>query len=127
LLVTGFRWLASVAFALTVLGAPSVASAFDAQAAKKTCLENYNAEKDAGTIPAGMPKSKYISQCTNSMRRNAELEKRLASTQTQSTPAVTGGSNEITATVATKPAPSTTTSRKPATAPTPAFTQPRGY
>jgi hypothetical protein len=126
-LVTGFRWLASFVLGLTVLGAPSVASAFDAQAAKKTCLENYNAEKDAGTIPAGMPKSKYISQCTNSMRRNAELEKQLASTQTQSAPAVTGGSNEITATVATKPASSTTTSRKPAPGPTPAFTQPRGY
>jgi hypothetical protein len=125
-LVTGFRWLISFALGLTVLAAPSVASAFDAQAAKKTCLENYNAEKDAGTIPAGMPKAKYISQCTNSMRRNAELEKQLANTQTQSTPAVTAGSNEITATVATKPA-STTTSRKPATAPAPAFAQPRGY
>jgi len=127
-LVTGFRWLASLAFGVTVLGAPSVASAFDAQAAKKTCLENYNAEKDAGTIPAGMPKSKYVSQCTNSMRRNAELEKQLADSQVQSTPAVTGGSNEITATVSTKPSSATsTTGRKPATVTTPAFAQPRGY
>jgi len=126
--VTGFRWLASLAFGVTVLGAPSVASAFDAQAAKKTCLENYNAEKDAGTIPAGMPKSKYVSQCTNSMRRNAELEKQLADSQVQSTPAVTGGSNEITATVSTKPSSATsTTGRKPATVTTPAFAQPRGY
>jgi len=127
--VTGFRWLASFALGLTVLGAPSIASAFDAQAAKKTCLENYNAEKDAGTIPAGMPKSKYISQCTNSMRRNAELEKQLADTQAQSVPAVTAGSNEITATVSTKPASTTTTSRKPATVTTPAFAPPppRGY
>jgi hypothetical protein len=62
------------------------------------------------------------------MRRNAELEKQLANTQAQSTPAVTAGSNEITATVATKPASTTTTSRKPATAPTPAFAPPpRGY
>jgi len=126
-LVTGFRWLASFALGLTVLGSPSIASAFDAQAAKKTCLENYNAEKDAGTIPAGMPKSKYISQCTNSMRRNAELEKQLADTQAQSAPAVTAGSNEITATVATKPASTATTSRKPVTTPAPAFGQPRGY
>jgi len=127
--VTGFRWLASFALGLTVLGSPSIASAFDAQAAKKTCLENYNAEKDAGTIPAGMPKSKYISQCTNSMRRNAELEKQLADTQAQSVPAVTAGSNEITATVSTKPASTTTTSRKPATVTTPAFAPPppRGY
>lgn len=126
--MTGFRWLASLAFGVTVLGAPSIASAFDAQAAKKTCLENYNAEKDAGTIPAGMPKSKYVSQCTNSMRRNAELEKQLADSQVQSTPAATGGSNEITATIATKPSSATsTTSRKPATATTPAFAQPRGY
>ncbi|MBL8782333.1 MAG: hypothetical protein JNL06_15465 [Alphaproteobacteria bacterium] len=126
--MTGFRWLASLAFGVTVLGAPSVASAFDAQAAKKTCLENYNAEKDAGTIPAGMPKSKYVSQCTNSMRRNAELEKQLADSQVQSTPAVTGGSNEITATVSTKPSSATsTTGRKPATVTTPAFAQPRGY
>lgn len=126
--MTGFRWLASLAFGVTVLGAPSIASAFDAQAAKKTCLENYNAEKDAGTIPAGMPKSKYVSQCTNSMRRNAELEKQLADSQVQSTPAVTGGSNEITATVSTKPSSATsTTGRKPATVTTPAFAQPRGY
>ena len=126
--MTGFRLLASLAFGVTVLGAPSVASAFDAQAAKKTCLENYNAEKDAGTIPAGMPKSKYVSQCTNSMRRNAELEKQLADSQVQSTPAVTGGSNEITATVSTKPSSATsTTGRKPATVTTPAFAQPRGY
>lgn len=121
--MTGFRWLVSAAVGLTCLGAPAVA--FDAQAAKKTCLENYNAEKDAGTIPAGMPKSKYISQCTNSMRRNAELEKRLANTQADATPSATGGSNEITATIATKPA--TSTSSKPSNVSTPAFASPRGY
>jgi hypothetical protein len=121
--VTGFRWLVSAAVGLTCLSAPAVA--FDAQAAKKTCLENYNAEKDAGTIPAGMPKSKYISQCTNSMRRNAELEKQLANTQADATPAATGGSNEITATIATKPA--TSTRSKPSNVSTPAFAPPRGY
>jgi hypothetical protein len=103
-----------------------VAVAFDAQAAKKTCLENYNAEKDAGTIPAGMPKSKYISQCTNSMRRNAELEKQLANTQADATPAATGGSNEIAATTATKST-TTATSSKPSNVTAPAFAPPRGY
>ena len=120
--MTGFRWLASLAFGLTVLGAPAVATAFDAQAAKKTCLENYNAEKDAGTIPAGMPKAKYISQCTNSMRRNAELEKQLANKQVD---AASAGSNEITATTASRPA--TSTSSKPSNVSTPAFAPPRGY
>jgi hypothetical protein len=123
--VTGFRWLASLAFGLTVLGAPAVATAFDAQAAKKTCLEHYNAEKDAGTIPAGMPKSKYISQCSNSMRRNAELEKQLANRQADAAPAASAGSNEITATTASRPA--TSTSSKPSNVSTPAFAPPRGY
>jgi len=124
--VTGFRWLVSAAVGLTCLSAPAVAVAFDAQAAKKTCLENYNAEKDAGTIPAGMPKSKYISQCTNSMRRNAELEKQLANTQADATPAATGGSNEIAATTATKST-TTATSSKPSNVTAPAFAPPRGY
>jgi hypothetical protein len=122
--VTGFRWLVSLAVGLTCLSGPAVA--FDAQAAKKTCLENYNAEKDAGTIPAGMPKSKYVSQCTNSMRRNAELEKQLA-TQAETTPAAaTAGSNEITATTATKST-TTATSSKPSAVTAPAFAPPRGY
>jgi len=121
--VTGFRWLVSAAFGLTCLGAPSIAAAFDVQAAKKTCTENYNAEKDAGTIPAGMPKSKYVSQCTNSMRRNAELEQQLANSQADATPAATAGSNEIAATTSTKP----TTSSKPSSVTAPAFAPPRGY
>ncbi len=123
--MTGFRWLASLAFGLTVLGAPAVATAFDVQAAKKTCLENYNAEKDAGTIPAGMAKARYISQCTNSMRRDAELEKQLANTQAAATPAASAGSNEIIATTATKPVAST--SSKPSAVSTPVFAPPRGY
>lgn len=123
--MTGFRWLTSLAFGLTVFGAPAVAAAFDVQAAKKTCLENYNAEKDAGTIPAGMAKARYINQCTNSMRRDAELEKQLANTQAAAPPAASAGSNEIIATTATKPVAST--SSKPSAVATPAFAPPRGY
>lgn len=123
--MTGFRWLVSLALGLTCLGAPAVAVAFDVQAAKKTCLENYNAEKDAGTIPAGMPKATYISQCANSMRRSAALEKQLATVQTTPAPAASGGSNEITATTAAKPA--TATISKPSNVSTPAFAPPRGY
>jgi hypothetical protein len=42
--------------------------------AKKICLERYNVEKAGGTIPAGMPKEKYMRQCTTSIVRNAQIE-----------------------------------------------------
>ena len=89
------------------------------QEAKKTCLERYNAEQQGGTIPAGMSKSKYLSQCVNSMRRNAELEKDLAEqTTTQA------GSNELTASSGGKTG-TTPAQSKPAGVSTPAFNGPK--
>src|SRR5262249_43617660 len=58
----------------------SEAQASLAQDAKKVCLERYNAEKEGGTLPDGMSKSKYMSQCTRSFVRNAQLEAKEAAT-----------------------------------------------
>jgi len=69
------RLSAALAFGVTVSFAPLAASgASIAQEAQKICLERYNAEKAGGTLPDGMAKSKYMSQCTKSIKRNAELE-----------------------------------------------------
>jgi hypothetical protein len=71
---------ASIAFGLAALlsafALPAAASV--AEDAKKICLERYNVEKAGGTIPAGMPKSKYMKQCTSSIARNAALQEKLA-------------------------------------------------
>lgn len=123
--MTGFRWLSALAIGLTCAAAPAIAASFDVKAAQKTCTDLYNAEKETGTIPAGMPKSKYVSQCTNSMRRTAELDKELAAQTPPPPPA--GGSNEITATTAGKPGAAQPATNKPATVATPAFTQPGGH
>jgi hypothetical protein len=71
---------------------PSSASTAGAQDPKKICLERYNLEKEGGTIPVGMTKAKYMSQCTNSIRRQAKLEQEL------NEQAATNGSNTTTGT-----------------------------
>ncbi len=74
----------SAAIALGFALSPAMAaSAPAAQEAKKICLERYNLEKSGGTLPDGMAKSKYMSQCTNSIRRIAALQN--AQTRTVST------------------------------------------
>lgn len=121
--MTGFRWLSALAIGLTCSAAPAIAATFDVNAARKTCTDLYNAEKESGTIPAGMPKSKYVSQCTNSMRRSAELDKELSA----QAPPSAGGSNEITAATAGKPGAAQPPTNKPTTVATPAFAQPKGH
>lgn len=120
--VPGFRWLTSLAIGLT-FSASAFAAQFDVAAARKTCLDNYNLEKEAGTVPAGMPKSKYLSQCTNSMRRNFELDQKLATQQAGGSATATqaAGSNEITASKPGKPGAAQPSTSKPATVTTPAF------
>ncbi len=90
-----------------VLALGAAANAALAQDAVKICTERYNTEKAGGTIPVGMSKSKYMSQCTGSMRRAAKLEQELS----QGTSAGDGGnagSNEVTAiTTPAKPVPTT--------------------
>jgi hypothetical protein len=66
--------LLAAAIALGLAGAVAPAGATNAQDAKKICLERYNLEKSGGTLPDGMAKSKYMSQCTNSIKRIAALE-----------------------------------------------------
>jgi hypothetical protein len=114
------QWLVAVAIGVTFASLPAIAVAFDAKAARKTCLERYNTEKESGTIPAGMPKSKYLSQCTNSMRRAAKLKQELAEEQ-----AAKKGSNELTTAAQGQPGTTPSTS-KPATVATPAFSGPKG-
>lgn len=119
--MTGIRWFAAFAFGLVLAFEPATAATFDAQAAKKTCVDQYNREKEGGTIPAGMAKSKYVNQCFSSMRKNAQLEQQLA--EEQSGQAGSSGSNELTPTTpATPPKPATKgPSSKPARVTTPAF------
>ena len=117
--MTGFLRLVACAIGLTLVAGPAMAS-FNAQEAKKTCATRYDREKEGGTLPAGMAKSKYLSQCVNGMRRDAELEESLAAGGTPSA-APAAGSNELA--ISTKPAatpPTATTQAKPAAVQTPA-------
>lgn len=72
-----FTRLATVS-AIAVAATLSPALATSNEDAKKICLERYNLEKEGGTIPVGMTKAKYMSQCTNSIRRQAKLEQELS-------------------------------------------------
>ena len=109
------RLMAAVAMGFAVLVAPATAAAFDSKAANKICVERYNVEKEGGTVPAGMPKSKYVSQCTRAMRRNAQLQAELAAQAAEK-----AGANELTA--GTQHASSTSQPQdKPANVTTPAL------
>ena len=98
----------------------AAANATVSQDALKVCTERYNTEKDGGTIPVGMSKSRYMSQCMGSMRRAAKLEQDLAA----GTATDTAGGNEVaTSTTTTRPAATTT---KPARVKTTLSLGPRG-
>jgi hypothetical protein len=84
--------LAAVAMGFAVLALPATATAFDSKKANKICVDRYNIEKESGTVPAGMPKSKYVSQCTRAMKRNAQLQAELAAQTAEKS-----GGNELTA------------------------------
>ena len=123
--MTGFRWLTAIAFGLICAAGPSLGAAFDAKTAHKICTAQYEREKEGGTIPAGMAKAKYVSQCVNSMRRDWELQQRLATSDTP--PAVpAAGSNELAISTARAVAPESATQAKPAAVATPAFSTPKG-
>ena len=82
-------WSVAFAFGVGALSVPLAASAaLIAQEARKVCLERYIAEKNGGTLPGGMTKARYLSQCANSIKRIAALERaQAASTQGASKPA----------------------------------------
>ena len=123
--MTGFRWLTAIAFGLILAAGPSLGATFDAKAARKTCTAQYEREKEGGTIPAGMAKAKYVSQCVNSMRRDWDLQQRLATNDTPAAaPAV--GSNELAVSTTPVIAPKASTQAKPAAVATPAFSAPKG-
>ena len=109
------RYLAAVALGFAVLTAPATAAAFDYKKANKICVERYNIEKEGGTVPAGMPKSKYVSQCTRAMRRNAKLQAELAAQLAEK-----AGKNELTANTQSSSSTSQPTD-KPASVATPAM------
>jgi hypothetical protein len=67
--------VSSIAFGMSISLAPlAFAAASNVQDAKKICLERYNIEKSSGTLPDGMAKSRYLRQCTTSIKRIAALE-----------------------------------------------------
>lgn len=89
-MVRSFISLASIAaVGIAVTLAPAMATS--TEEAKKICLERYNLEKEGGSIPVGMTKAKYMSQCTNSIKRNAQLEQDEQNAQNNST---TTGTNK---------------------------------
>lgn len=90
-----------VLFAAATLILGTAAHASTSQDAQKICVERYNTEKSGGTIPVGMSRSKYLSQCVGSIRRAAKLEQDLADG--------TAGSDDV----GTNEAASTSTSGKP--------------
>jgi len=88
-------WLMAVGVCGVVFAA-SQSHASPAQDARKVCLERYNVEKAGGTLPAGMSKAKYLTQCTTSILRNAKLEAELKAADQNAQPAQSGGQNELT-------------------------------
>jgi hypothetical protein len=79
----------ALGFALT-LSTALAADTSVVQEAKKICLERYNLEKSGGTLPDGMAKSKYMSQCTNSIKRTAALQNAQTRTASANGPATQG-------------------------------------
>ena len=67
----------AVGFAFSLAPLPASATSIT-EDAKKVCIERYNLEKDGGSLPKGMAKSKYMSQCTKGYVRTAQLEASLA-------------------------------------------------
>ena len=68
----------SVAFGVAVAFATlSAASASVYDDARRICNERYEAEKTGGSVPAGMSKSKYLSQCQGGYVRSIKLEDEL--------------------------------------------------
>lgn len=107
--------------AAAVLITSTAAYASSTQDAQKTCIERYNTEKSGGTIPVGMSRSKYLSQCVGSIRRAAKLEQELADGTAGNDDV---GSNEVATTNASgKPA---ATTAKPARIKTTLTLAPRG-
>lgn len=69
--------IAGSIFALTANVA--MASVYDD--AKKVCLERYNDELKSGSVPKGMNKTRYLTQCQNSYVRSVKLENELNENQ----------------------------------------------
>ena len=88
-------WLiaASVCGGMFAIG---LGHASPAQDAKKVCAERYEVEKKGNTLPAGMSKAKYLTQCTTSILRNAKLEAELKAQDQSAQQSQTGGQNELT-------------------------------
>ena len=73
------RLCAAIAVGFAVFFAPLSAGATSVtEDAKKVCTERYTMEKDGGSLPKGMAKSKYMSQCTKGYVRTVQLEAQLA-------------------------------------------------
>lgn len=87
-------WLAvGVCGVMVALGQSHASPAEDA---KKVCLERYNVEKEGGTLPVGMNKTKYLNQCTLSILRTAKQEAELKAAGQNSQQVQNAGENELT-------------------------------
>jgi hypothetical protein len=76
--VTRIRIFSSVLIAGSVLaGAALPAAASVAEDAKKVCLERFNDEQKSGSVPKGMNKARYLSQCQRSYVHSVQLENEL--------------------------------------------------
>lgn len=56
-------------------GAPSSASVYEE--ARQVCAARFADEQKSGSVPKGMSKSRYLSQCQNSYVRSVKLEREL--------------------------------------------------
>ena len=76
--MTKMRLLSS----LSIIGLLTMASTMPSSAsvyeeAKKVCAERFADEQKSGSVPTGMSKSRYLSQCQNSYVRSVKLESEL--------------------------------------------------
>lgn len=74
-----FSSLAIVGSIFAVTANVAMASVYDD--AKKVCLERYNDELKSGSVPKGMNRTRYLSQCQNSYVRSVKLENELNENQ----------------------------------------------
>ena len=74
-------WLALLSMSLSPLALPAQAHAASTEA-KKFCSDQWDAEKKSGTIPRGMPKEKYMRQCTTNYTANHTAQATAPTTDT---------------------------------------------
>lgn len=94
--MTRTRIFSSVLVAGSVLaGAALPAASSVYEDAKKVCLERFNDEQKSGSVPKGMNKSRYLSQCQRSYVRSVQLENELNNQDSKPGTTTVDGSNAL--------------------------------